>query len=42
MELVPGFVDLLQPFVSTMTGPTWDSMMTIAYGQKTQPTYNCR
>jgi len=32
MELVPGFVALLQPFVSTMTAPTFDSLTTIVTG----------
>jgi len=32
MELVPGFVDLLQPFVSTMTAPTFESLITVLTG----------
>lgn len=32
MDLVPGFVQLLQPLVSTMTAPTFDSFVTIATG----------
>ena len=32
MELVPGFTSLLHPLVSTMTGPTFDSLMTLVTG----------
>lgn len=32
MELVPGFVALLQPFAMTMTAPTFDSLTTIVTG----------
>jgi len=32
MELVPGFVQLLQPLASTMTTPTFDSMITVLTG----------
>ena len=32
MELVPGFVQLLQPLASTMTAPTFDSLMTVLTG----------
>lgn len=32
MDLVPGFVQLLQPLASTMTAPTFDSFVTIATG----------
>ena len=32
MELVPGFVQLLQPLASTMTAPTFDSLMTVLGG----------
>ena len=32
MELVPGFVTLMQPFVSTMTAPTFDSLITVVTG----------
>lgn len=32
MELVPGFVTLLHPFVSTMTAPTFDSLITVLTG----------
>jgi len=32
MELIPGFVQLWQPLVSTMTAPTFDSFVTIATG----------
>ncbi|MCO6048170.1 transposase, partial [Aeoliella sp. ICT_H6.2] len=32
MELVPGFVALLQPFAMTMTAPTFDSLTTIMAG----------
>jgi DDE superfamily endonuclease len=32
MELVPGFVLLLQPFASTMTAPTFDSLTTLMTG----------
>jgi len=32
MELVPGFVQLLQPLASTMTAPTFDSFVTITTG----------
>lgn len=32
MELVPGFVQLLQPLVSTMTAPTFNSLMTVLTG----------
>ena len=31
MELVPGFVALLQPFALTMTAPTFHSFVTIAH-----------
>lgn len=32
MELVPGFVQLLQPLASTMTNPTFESMTTLVTG----------
>jgi hypothetical protein len=32
MELVPGFVQLLQPLASTMTAPTFDSLITVLTG----------
>ncbi len=32
MELVPGFVQLLQPLASTMTAPTFDSLLTVLTG----------
>jgi len=32
MELVPGFVQLLQPLASTMTVPTFDSLITVLTG----------
>ena len=32
MELVHGFITLLQPFVSTMTVPTFDSLVTVLTG----------
>lgn len=32
MELVPGFVQLLQPLISTMTAPTFDSLLTVVTG----------
>lgn len=32
MELVPGFMQLLQPLVSTMTAPTFNSLTTIVTG----------
>ena len=32
MELVPGFVQLLQPLISTMTAPTFDSLTTLVTG----------
>ena len=32
MELVPGFVALMQPFLSTMTTPTFDSLITVVTG----------
>jgi len=32
MELVPGFIQLLQPLVSTMTAPTFDSLITVLTG----------
>jgi len=32
MELVPGFVQLLQPLASTMTAPTFDSLVTVLTG----------
>lgn len=32
MELVPGFAALLQPFLSTMTAPTFNSLTTIVTG----------
>ncbi len=32
MELVPGFVQLLQPLASTMTAPTLDSLITLLTG----------
>ena len=32
MELVPGFVQLLQPLASTMTTPTFDSLITVLTG----------
>ncbi len=32
MELAPGFVQLLQPLASTMTAPTFDSLITVLTG----------
>ena len=32
MELVPGFVQLLQPLVSIMSAPTFDSLLTVLTG----------
>jgi hypothetical protein len=32
MELVPGFVQLMQPLASTMTSPTFDSLLTVLTG----------
>ena len=32
MELVPGFMALLQPFLSTMTAPTFDNLTTLVTG----------
>ena len=32
MELVAGFVQLLQPLVSTITAPTFDSLLTLLTG----------
>lgn len=32
MELVPGFVHLLQPWMMTMTAPTFDSLITLVTG----------
>jgi len=32
MELVPGFVQLLQPLASTRTAPTFDSWVTLLTG----------
>jgi hypothetical protein len=32
MELVPGFLQLLQPLASTMTAPTFDSLITVLTG----------
>jgi hypothetical protein len=32
MELVPGFMALLQPLVSTMTAPTFGSLTTVVTG----------
>lgn len=32
MELVPGFVRLLQPWAATMTAPTFDSLITLVAG----------
>ena len=32
MELVPGFMQLLQPFASTMTTPMYDSLTTLVTG----------
>ena len=32
MELVPGFVQLLPPLASTMTAPTFDSLITVLTG----------